>query len=101
MDETSVTILEEANDLINGERARQYGSAEDSFNNIADYWSVYINRLVRQAYLDDTPVPVMLSSYDVANMMMLMKISRAQKRHHRDSYVDIAGYAGCTDFFNG
>jgi len=35
--------------------------------------------------------------YDVAKMMMLLKISRAKLGNHRDSYVDIVGYVECVD----
>lgn len=87
----SKSIAEEAEEIINGERAQTYGNAESSFRQIADYWETYLNRD------SNLPYRVSLSSMDVANMMILMKVSRAQNGFHRDSYVDICGYATLTE----
>jgi hypothetical protein len=76
---TSELVLEEANRIIHGERAQTYGPAEDSFARIGALWS---------AYLD-----VEVDAYDVAMLMVLMKVSRAKNSPHHDSHVDIAGYA--------
>ncbi|QNJ55843.1 hypothetical protein SEA_PAINTERBOY_58 [Mycobacterium phage PainterBoy] len=80
------SILQEAERLINGDRQQQYGKAITSFERIADLWSAYIGG-------------VSLTAMDVANLMALLKISRAKSALstpeviHRDSYVDMAGYA--------
>ncbi|AFF28433.1 phosphofructokinase [Mycobacterium phage Tiger] len=74
------TILQEAERLINGERQQQYGEATESFERIAGMWSAYIGKE--------------LNGFDVINLMVLLKVSRAKVGYHRDSYVDIAGYAG-------
>lgn len=73
-------ILKETAELINGERARNYGEPEESFDDIADYWSKYLKTLI-------TP-------FDVGIMMILMKVSRGgRSRYHRDNIIDICGYA--------
>ncbi len=77
------SILEEAKQIVEGQRNEDYGSINDSFTRIAGLWSAYAG--------------VALDKYDVAKMMMLLKISRAKKGNHRDSYVDIAGYVECVD----
>lgn len=85
------SVLQEAERIIHGERRETYGSPTESFTQIGDYWSTYIARL---------PVVngrVQISPIDVAHMMILMKVSRAQPRYHRDNLVDIAGYAGCVE----
>ncbi|AGT14307.1 phosphofructokinase [Mycobacterium phage Adzzy] len=80
------TILEEAQRLIDGDRQQSYGKAITSFERIADLWT---------AYIGCEP----LTAMDVANLMSLLKISRAKSALstpeviHRDSYVDLAGYA--------
>ncbi|AEJ93556.1 hypothetical protein AIRMID_50 [Mycobacterium phage Airmid] len=74
------TILQEAERLINGERQQQYGEATESFERIAGMWSAYVGKE--------------LTPHDVVNLMVLLKVSRAKFGYHRDSYVDIAGYAG-------
>lgn len=75
----TVTVLQEAAVLIDGERQETYGDASVSFNRIAGLWSAYLGAEV--------------TGLDVANMMVLLKVSRTKGTFHRDSYVDIAGYA--------
>ena len=95
---TKQSILLEAENIINGQRRQDYGSVTDSFENVAGLWSEYLSRHVKARAADSTGLyPVVLSGEDVANLMILMKVSRAQNGFHRDSYVDIAGYAGCVE----
>lgn len=76
------SVLNEANNIVNGARNKAYGSAEDNFQNIADLWNAYLQAAI--------------TTVDVANMMALMKIARLKHSpDHRDSWVDIAGYAAC------
>jgi hypothetical protein len=78
------SVLNEANKIVNGERASTYGGPEDSFKTIAGFWSVYLK----------TEFP--LDAADVAAMLALLKIARLQTSpNHRDSWVDLAGYAAC------
>lgn len=85
-------ILEEASELINGDRALTYGPVTDNFNRIADLFNAYIGK-------DDFPLP--LDAYDVANMMILVKLARTKTAgYHRDSYADIAGYAALAEKVN-
>lgn len=82
-------ILDKAKKLIHGDRAKTYGSAEKSFQNIANFWNIYLNKKYGTA--------LKMSSEDVANLMILMKISRNTGKYHEDNYVDIAGYAELGD----
>jgi hypothetical protein len=76
------SILNEANGIVNGARANVYGGPEDSFKTIGQLWGVYLNKVINPA--------------DVAAMLALMKVARIrQSPNHRDSWVDIAGYAAC------
>lgn len=77
------SILQEAERIINGDRAEQYGDARESFDSIARYWSEYLGQT--------------LEAVDVASLMILLKVARTKNGYHRDSYVDIAGYAGLTE----
>ena len=73
-------ILHDTADLIDGERAKDYGEPDVSFNDIAGYWSRYLG------------VPI--TAFDVGIMMILMKVSRGGRtRFKKDNLVDIAGYA--------
>ena len=81
----SLEFINKASEVITGERAEQYGDATTSFQNIADFWSVYLSRVVGS--------DVMITSRNVADMMILLKISRTAMDFHEDSYIDIIGYA--------
>lgn len=75
-------ILHEAEKCICGQREQDYGSPEDNFATIADFWSDY-------KHITFTPV-------DVAMMMCLLKIARIRNGGGTgDSFVDLAGYAAC------
>lgn len=78
-----MSISSEAHDIVNGERQQDYGDMTDSFRRIAGLWSAYLGK-----YID---------TFDVAKMMILLKVSRAKHQNHRDSYVDIVGYVECID----
>lgn len=71
--------LEAADKIINGKRLDEYGTAEDSFQTVADFWN---------AYLDSDLTPE-----DVAIMMCLFKIARESHSHKDDNLVDLCGYA--------
>jgi hypothetical protein len=76
-----MTILTEAETLINGDRATDYGDAHENFARIAALWSVVLG------------VPV--SPVQVALCMMQLKAARlCHSPEHRDSWIDAAGYAG-------
>tara|TARA_R100001480_G_scaffold119341_2_gene118433 strand:+ start:1383 stop:1634 length:252 start_codon:yes stop_codon:yes gene_type:complete len=72
-------ILRQAETLINGARAADYGDAKENFKNIADLWSVYLGTEV--------------SRQDVAVCMILVKAARLMGSDKSDSWIDICGYA--------
>jgi len=79
---TRTDTLSKANEIVNGARQGAYGTPEDNFTRIAQFWTAY------------TGVP--LYAEDVANMMILLKVARASSGVYcEDNYVDIAGYAAC------
>lgn len=80
------SVLEEAHKIIYGDREKVYGHPSKNLNNIAVMWDVYLH-----ARKDPTH---MLTAKDVAAMMVLVKVARlANDPEHRDSVVDICGYA--------
>lgn len=83
------SILEEAQQLIHGARNVAYGHPRDNFAAIASLWNGYLGAMGERREF---------SGQDVANMMILMKVGRVcNDNWHRDSYTDIAGYAGTAE----
>ena len=76
-------ILDQAKEIINGNREQIYGPPEDSFQVIADLWNVYFEHGVGSE----------LGPKDVAMMMCLLKIARQMHQGSEDCLVDLAGYA--------
>ena len=72
-------ILQEAETLINGDRAKDYGDAYVNHKRIADMWSVVFGKevTVRQVIL----------------CMIAMKVARLVHDSKEDSWVDVCGYA--------
>jgi hypothetical protein len=75
------SISEEAAAIVAGERQADYGDANESFARIAKLWSAYTGSTIEP--------------WDVAQMMILLKVSRAKTSKKRDTLVDIIGYAEC------
>ena len=75
--------MEEASNLISGERHEEYGDAKENFDRIAGYWNAHLGLIN------------FISARDVAAMMVLLKISRLHGDGPKDvdTYVDICGYA--------
>lgn len=81
-----VKILNEAADLIVGQRQQDYGTPEVNFQRIADL----ANIIFRENLEKNIP----LSARQAADFMILLKMARTINSPTRDSYVDIGGYAG-------
>lgn len=92
--EVKSTVLDEARNLIYGDRQVQYGNSEKNFTDIARGWSLILG------------VPI--TAEQVVLCMIWLKVMRANNginttgQSQRDSIVDIAGYAGCIEkIWNG
>jgi hypothetical protein len=77
------SILDEAQQLIYGDRQQDYGSVTTNFSNIAKGWEVIFRTTV-------TPEQVGLA-------MAWVKIARQSNKKKRDNLVDVAGYIGCIE----
>jgi hypothetical protein len=78
---------QEASKIIRGPRRMTYGDPKTSFDAIAQTWNAYVERKT------DGAVPKLLTAYDVAQFMILLKVIRGAAGYHRDSTVDTVGYA--------
>ena len=75
-------IIQEAAQCVLRDRNAAHGEPEDNFRDIASLWTAYVG--------------FEISSIQVACMLALTKIARLKhKSAHRDSWVDLAGYAAC------
>ena len=73
-------FLDEAEKLINGPRAKEYGPAKFNNERIAKIWSVILAREV--------------TAEEVVACMIGVKLARlAETIGHDDSWIDIIGYA--------
>ena len=79
-----LSVLEEAHKIIYGDREKTYGKPSKNLDTIAKMWSAYLTAVGERD----------LNPKDVATMMVLLKAARlANDQTHRDSVVDICGYA--------
>ena len=74
------SVMQEAHELVYGDRAAKYGSATEMFSSVA------------QAFQGISGYE--LSAADIVTIMMLVKMVRQNYRNNRDNLVDLAGYAG-------
>ena len=73
-------FLKKADELVGGDRHRDYGDKTENHTNIAKLWSAYL----------DTPI----EAHDVALMMSLLKIARTKLGAvSEDTYIDMAAYS--------
>lgn len=78
--EKAAELLRHTEQLINGERARDYGEPHQSFEKIAKLWSTYLHHEI--------------TITDVGMMMILLKVARnGRGKNKADNFVDICGYA--------
>ena len=80
MSQSDKSILQEAEDLINGERNYTYDHPLDNFNRIKKGWEVIFD--------------CELTEEQVGLAMAWVKIARESYRHKRDNLTDGAGYLG-------
>lgn len=79
-------LIKSAADLVANERANTHGDKRKNHQNIATMWNAYLS--IRR----DPAAP--LNEVDVAQMMVLLKLSRTQLgAHNPDDHVDMVGYA--------
>jgi hypothetical protein len=80
------------------DRQGQYGDASDTLQLIADYWSSFLNEITG-CHRDPGASRVELTPAEVAQMMVLFKVARAQRGRSAehgdptDDMLDTIGYA--------
>lgn len=80
---TRSDVPTEAAGLIDGDRNHEYGDPREMHQRAADIFNCYRN------------AGGLLTAHDVAMILLSVKLARlSHMPDHRDSYVDICGYAG-------
>lgn len=86
--EVKIPLLHQAEALINGQREADYGGTLQNFTQIAMGFNMVLATKLTSPITPD----------DVALLMNQVKVARLAKSPlHKDSNLDIAGYAGCLD----
>lgn len=73
-----MNILEEANNIVNGNRDSDYGSSKESFKRISSLASLITNKE--------------LTDIDCAKVLIAVKLVRESYKHKEDNLVDACGY---------
>jgi len=82
-------ILDEAADLVAGDRQEAYGDCVTLHRRIAQLFNAYLDGRAE------------VSTYDAAIFMILVKIARARHLPSPDNHRDIAGYTSiCQSIFD-
>ena len=82
------TILDEANEIVNGDRRKAYGHPIDHFSRTIG--------MINALFSDHLKKP--FEPHHWGQMISIDKLSRAfQSPEKRDHWVDLAGYAECTN----
>ena len=79
-------VLLKAGDYINGQRAKDYGSAYDNFTRIADGWNLIVKEaFVTTGYITPQHVSLMMDWVKTARLL--------NNTDHDDSWIDKCGYS--------
>ena len=86
---TKQTILDTAQRVVDGDRNLDYGRPDQNHGCTADLFEQFRRRKIQSGH-----DPLEFDAYDVCAFNICQKLSRlAHTFDHRDSLVDIAGYA--------
>ncbi len=84
-----MTVLEEAQTLVYGDREASYSPPQRDYAKTAKMWSGLLLEKLRPG-CEITPLEAVL-------MMACVKMAREVYRHKRDNIVDAAGYLACAE----
>lgn len=87
---TRKSVLSGAEVCVCQDRNGTYGSPEDSFQAIANFWDTWLITRYRKREM------IQIDALDVAEMMSLLKKARtAANPKHEDNFIDDVGYSCC------
>ncbi len=86
-------VLDQAKELINGQRAKDYGEAHDNFSRIADGWNIIVREALRtHGYITAQHVAIMMDWVKSARLLNGLD--------HEDSWIDKCGYSALGSEFS-
>jgi len=86
-----ISVLQEADKLVNGRRDVEYGLPHINWGDTVEMFTAYLHGrglLPRDKVLD---------AQDGAMLMTLVKVARQANKRQRDNLVDLAGYAAVAE----
>lgn len=86
----AAAALDQAKQLITVDRAEDYGSVEENFDLVAQYWTIHLRAILKFHEVD--PGTFGLNEHDVGIMMTQFKLARIWGPYKPDNYDDGIGY---------
>ena len=87
-------LLTEAQALVTGPRAKDYGDAFENHSRIANGWNIIMNgALISHGYLTEQHVILMMDWVKTASLLQTIS--------HEDSWLDKVGYSALGGEFSG
>lgn len=78
-------VIDEASKLIHSDRNASYGEPTQNFKDTAALWNIQFGHKLKEP----------LTSTDVAQAMILLKMARMKASPKKDNWADAIGYAAC------
>lgn len=86
-----LSVLQEADKLVNGRRDVEYGLPHLNWGDTAEMMTAYLHATKKLSR------DIVLDAHDAAMLMVLVKTSREGNKRSRDNVLDIAGYAAVVE----
>lgn len=102
-----MTIFEDAESIVNGDRQTDYGDPGDNHERTALLWNAYLAAKFMVGTRDGVDkgelprIGVFLDKEDVCWLNVLQKIARQCNAKKRDNLVDSVGYIRNIEMMNG
>lgn len=83
-----MSYIQQAIDVVTGDRQDAYGNPKADFEGIALIWSGILNQKLQQP----------IRAEEVALMMIGLKLRREAHKHKDDNIIDMHGYGICLEW---
>lgn len=83
-----MSYIQQAIDVVTGDRQESYGNPKADFEGIALIWSGILNQKLQQP----------IRAEEVALMMIGLKLRREAHKHKDDNIIDMHGYGICLEW---